>query len=149
LEENICTVFRSVEVRQYEEEKKNLLFFCLLMRANYAQIPISSVFRQQEIPSLGSVFNRQDYEGPRTTSASIAVAKHIRSFYRLFGTIGFILIISTFHIIAILFGHVKRDACPDAEMIPKMIMIFGIIDLSICGIIIIIVRFFFLGLRDH
>ncbi len=135
------TCFFSNAIRRDKKKSLHRIIFRLLMRTNYARIPFAALLGQEEIPSLGAVLNREDYEGPRTTSASIAVAKHIRSFYRLFGTIGIILAISVFHIIAIIFGHAKRNACPALDMAPKIIMIFGIIDLSICGIIIIIVCF--------
>jgi hypothetical protein len=103
--------------------------------------PISALFGTSDVPSLGSTINAQDYEGPRTTSAGSAVAQHIRSLYRLFGTIGIILAISFFHFMSIIFGYIKRNACSNVKIVPKMIMILGIIDMILCGIIMMIVRF--------
>jgi uncharacterized BrkB/YihY/UPF0761 family membrane protein len=104
------------------------------------QVNLSTLLGPQQIPSLGSVLNRQDYEGPRTTSATVAVAKHVRSFYRSFATIGVLLIMIAFGIIAIIFGHIKRNSCPDNKNVPRMVIVFGFIDLIVCGIIMIIVR---------
>jgi hypothetical protein len=46
-----------------------------------------------------------------------------------------------FGIIAIIFGYAKRNACLDSESVPKMFIVFGIMDIIICEIIIIIVCF--------
>ena len=100
-----------------------------------------AAYETPETPGFGSEINAQDYEGPRTTSAGIVVAQDIRSLYRLFEKIGIIFAISVFHFVSIIFGYVKRNACPNFVSIPKMIMILGIIDVILCGIIMMMVRF--------
>jgi len=103
------------------------------------QIHNPTLLERQEIPSSDTMVNRQDYDGPRTTSATTAVAKHVRSFYRLFGTIGIFLAVSIFGIFTIAFGYINRTLCPDADNAPHIIVGLGSLVLIICGISIIIV----------
>lgn len=102
-------------------------------------IPYSTLTARQQVPSLGSVIYAQDYDGPRTTSATFAVAKHVRLFYRLFVLIGILLIISIFDILAIIIAYIKRNSCPGVENIPIIIIVLAILDLFLCGIVMLIV----------
>jgi hypothetical protein len=103
------------------------------------QIPYTALTRPQQVPSLASVTHAQDYHGPLTTSATYAVAKHVRLFYRLFINIGLLLVIIAFNIIIIIIAHLKSNSCPYEDNIPKAIIIMGILDIIACGILMIIV----------
>ena len=105
-------------------------------------IPYTTFTRPEQVPSLASITHAQDYHGPLTTTATFAVAKHVRLFYRLFATIGVLMIMMAFNILIILIGHIKSNSCPDGENVTKMIRIVGSVDVIVCGILMIIVCIF-------
>ena len=76
----------------------------------------------------------------RTAAAPINIAKDIRIIYRYFFIIGFLFIMIIFGLSAIIYSSLKVDQCQ--SITPSdltMIIIFGLVDISICSLALIFV----------
>ena len=76
----------------------------------------------------------------RTAAAPINIEKDIRIIYRYFFIIGFLFIMIIFGLSAIIYSSLKVDQCQ--SITPSdltMIIIFGLVDISICSLALIFV----------
>ena len=104
-------------------------------------IPFSVLLGPEEGPRITTINNQEHREGPLTVSCSAVVAAHITSFYRTLATTAVLLFMIAFGVLTIVFGHLKSDSCPSSTSLPRGIIAFGILDIVVCGILILIVSF--------
>ena len=100
-------------------------------------IPYSQISEAQENYSSNSAPESSEHSNPYTTTAPIAVAAHIRLFYRVFVKLILLFIPFTVGIAAILVANIKSDSCPAANSLPKWLNAFGIVDAIMCVVVAI------------
>jgi hypothetical protein len=94
------------------------------------------------IPNPNSELNNQNHRFRRTIIATTTVAQAVEPFYRLFLTIGFLLIMIVSGIIAMIIRSMKINTCVFNASDLAMFIIFGIFDIITCLILILLVCVF-------
>jgi len=103
------------------------------------EILYSALPESPHIPNVNSEFQSEEHDEPHSATAVLAVAAHIRSFYRLFVIILALLMISSVGTAAIVMGYMKSNSCPSSRIMSRWLRLFGIVDLIMCGFIATIV----------
>jgi hypothetical protein len=86
-----------------------------------------------ESPQISSQDPRHQNQDP--PSAVVAVAAHIRSFYRLFAMIAVLLALSCAGTAAIIVSYIQSNSCTASRTMSRWLTIFGIVDIIMCGFI--------------
>jgi hypothetical protein len=102
----------------------------------------ATMINQHPMPSLGPGLRAPGYQGPLTTTAPVAAANHIRSFYKLFAILVLILVIFIFGIVCIIVGSAKSNACPVDTAVVGWLTGFGVVDMIACIVFAIFVRIY-------
>ena len=105
--------------------------------------PYAALLQLPEPSRMEGLFQNGRSDERVTMTTAIAVAAHIRSFYRMLGILAILLIVSGVGIASVIIGYIKIKSCPESYDESRLLSIFGITDIILCGIIATIVCEYF------